>query len=152
MSRLYVCMYPLHNLDMIYKNIALTNPWYYIIGWCKLAEMWWKNNKGRVWGEIMEWGWVCHPLKLTMWEKSIITPLQKTVVGGCVGSLPRYLSLPLTLICLSLYISLFCQSRWLSGDAAYAFSKNMENHALGFFMKNIVFHIYLGIVECTYTV
>ena len=30
--------------------------------------------------------------------------------------------------------------------------KNMENHVLGFFMKNIVFHIYLGIVEYTYTV
>ena len=30
--------------------------------------------------------------------------------------------------------------------------KNMENHALGFFMKNIVFHIYFGITEYTYTV
>ena len=30
--------------------------------------------------------------------------------------------------------------------------KNMENHVFGFFMKNIVFHIYLGIVEYTYTV
>ena len=30
--------------------------------------------------------------------------------------------------------------------------KNMENHGLGFIMKNIVFHIYLGIVEYTYTV
>ena len=30
--------------------------------------------------------------------------------------------------------------------------QNMENHVLGFFMKNVVFHIYLGIVECTYTV
>ena len=29
--------------------------------------------------------------------------------------------------------------------------KNMENHVLGFFMKNIVFHIYLSIVEYTYT-
>ena len=105
MSRLYVCMYALHNLDMIYKNIALTNPWYYIIGWCKLAEMWWKNNKGRVWGEIMEWGWVCHPLKLTMWEKSIITPLQKTVVGGCVGSLQCYISRTSTLIYSSLTLS-----------------------------------------------
>ena len=30
--------------------------------------------------------------------------------------------------------------------------KNMENHVLGFFMKNIVFHIYLGIAEYAYTV
>ena len=30
--------------------------------------------------------------------------------------------------------------------------KNMENHVLGFFMKNIVFQIYLGIAEYTYTV
>ena len=34
----------------------------------------------------------------------------------------------------------------------YALGKNMENHVLGFFMKNIVFHIYLGIVENTFTV
>ena len=30
--------------------------------------------------------------------------------------------------------------------------KNMENHVFGFFMKNIVFYIYLGIVKYTYTV
>ena len=27
--------------------------------------------------------------------------------------------------------------------------KNMENHVFGFFMKNIVFYIYLGIVKGT---
>ena len=31
-------------------------------------------------------------------------------------------------------------------------SKNMENHVLGFFMKNILFYIYLGIVNYIYTV
>ena len=33
-----------------------------------------------------------------------------------------------------------------------SFPKNMENHVFGFFMKNIVFYIYLGIVKYTYTV
>ena len=37
-------------------------------------------------------------------------------------------------------------------DCMSNFEKNMENHVFGFFMKNIVFHIYLGIVEYTYTV
>ena len=30
--------------------------------------------------------------------------------------------------------------------------KNMENHVLGFFMKNILFYTYLGIVKYSYTV
>ena len=30
------------------------------------------------------------------------------------------------------------------------YKKNMENHVSGFFMKNIVFHIYLGMVGYTY--
>ena len=34
----------------------------------------------------------------------------------------------------------------------YALGKNMKNHELGFFMEDIVFHIYLGIVENTFTV
>ena len=32
------------------------------------------------------------------------------------------------------------------------FQKNMENYVLGFFIKNIVSLIYLGITEYTYTV
>ena len=30
--------------------------------------------------------------------------------------------------------------------------KNMENYVLGFYMKNILFYIYFGIVKYTYTV
>ena len=41
---------------------------------------------------------------------------------------------------------------WLDGKLPTKPPKNMENHVLGFFMKNIVFHIYFGITEYTYTV
>ena len=30
--------------------------------------------------------------------------------------------------------------------------KNMENYVLGFYMKNILFYVYYGIVKYTYTV
>ena len=41
------------------------------------------------------------------------------------------------------------QQNWQSSEKS---QKNMENHVFGFFMKNIVFHIYLGIVEYRNTV
>ena len=50
----------------------------------------------------------------------------------------------------SLLLSLIVYSLFEAKIQKY--SKNMENHAFGFFMKNIVFYIYLGIVKYTYTV
>ena len=54
-----------------------------------------------------------------------------------------------------------CRGRWGCPRAfssfwdpsrSYSFQKNMEYHVLGFFMKNIVFHTYPGIVEYKHTV
>ena len=59
---------------------------------------------------------------------------------------------PVSLLCLCFFLKKMVNE--MLSELDIFFLKNMENHVLGFFMKNIVFHIYLGRVRilCVYCV
>ena len=89
--------------QIIYQKTATTpNDNYHIIRWYKFAEAWWKDNKG--WVGVKSWskgGCGCHlPCK-----KKVYPLYKKLLLGGCLGSLLRYISLLSTLIHLSLALS-----------------------------------------------